>query len=140
MPGPFQLYDYLTGLVPDTSLTVRLYQSGPPFTTMPVPEQFVEAEYSGYAPQLIKPGYATDLLGDGTLQVQLPNMLWKVAILEEPGCTVHGWYITTNEPLGVSRVACWGEFVPPQELQRFGDQVQTAIIFSVRKFITPASN
>jgi hypothetical protein len=138
--APFPLYDFLIGNVPNIVLVVRLYQSGPPFTTWPDVSQFTEAAYPGYAQQPFSRSIPNVEFNDGTIVAQVDYQLWQVSSAEGQGCNVAGWYLTSVEPGNVSRVACWGEFKPAQPMLKKGDTIETNILFSCNKWTTPAAN
>lgn len=140
MPGtPFRLYDWCAGLLPGTTLQVRLYQSGPPFTYWPALSDFVEASFAGYGSRVPDPGLRAQQLGSGYLYWQCQPLSFVVASNIIPGCNVNGWYINSVDGLGNMLVACWGSIKPQQVMQQPGNYFVVQPSFSVLQMITPAN-
>lgn len=86
------LFDFLAGTTTGT-LKVRLYQTYNAVNQIPQLAEFVEAEYTGYAPQMVsKP--RPEEQDDGSLLLNLNNVTFAVQLGEEVSCSVGGAYAT----------------------------------------------
>ena len=139
MSAPFPLFSWLRGQLPEVKLIVRLYQSISSSNPFPTLSDFVEAEYPGYAVQPLTYPVPFTLLGDGSLYVALPGLTWTVVASEEPGCVVHGLYITSLEPGNVQRLVCWVAFTESQPLLQCPDYLCFDFSCAALQLLTPSA-
>lgn len=140
MSEAFPMFKYLSGDVPDVTLSIGMHQTVNDLTTWPLPSDFVEANFPGYARIPLPRGYPVTTLDNGLLIYQDDFRQWQCQRNFFPAQILRGWIMYANGPFDLVRVATWGLFAPPQSVRFNGDLVTIAAMFSVGQITTPLVN
>jgi hypothetical protein len=138
MPGlPFPISEFFAGLVPDTTLEVRLYRQLLFVSDFPAPSDFSEATYNGYQRQDVIIGPGPQKLATGYVYFETQPMLFRSSESNRSSDVINGWYMVARGGSYSGRVVAWGSITPPQPFSNPGVTLSLVPCFTVISLVTP---
>jgi hypothetical protein len=131
------MWQWLHGDIPGTTLQIRLYQSGPPFSAFPAASDFVEASYAGYIRQTAITFGGIQPMPGGYLYWEAAQMLFSTAPSNDVNNTINGWYAVAQGGAYDGLVAAWGSITPPQDMSTPGESIAVAPSVTALQLTTP---
>lgn len=95
----------------------------------PIPSDFTEATFTGYAAIAISNNYGPYTASDGGGEIDFGDIAWVLSSIPATGNTIYGYWIDYPYPAGSGTrvVACWEPFLPALPMTTTGQAVVLSI-------------